>query len=127
MFIGLLTEFSGQEVVFAMRQDHCAAEVQIVHDIHIVFVSSGVLYSIHHARKFCLAGFGEEQLVAKLEVFFGRVPEPVGAGHGYRGGGEEEQLVEALEDGCVGVKAEDTVVLGLIDSEELGVAGGPGR
>lgn len=51
---------------------------------------------------------------------FGQVDEPVGAGHGYRGGWEKEEFVGWVEDGHIGVEGEDAGVGCLVEGEEFG-------
>lgn len=104
-----------------MRHDEAAVAVQRVDDVRVDFLRRGFLDAGADAREVGFRWRGEQHGGAEGVV------EPVGAGQGDGGRGrEEEELVEGMQEGCVGVEAEHAPVAGLVEGEEFREACRPG-
>lgn len=99
-----------------MWKNECSFVIELIQDLHIKVALTGIGHGSFYAHKFVDGGFDEEDGGGELVwAAWVRGREPVGAGHGYWGGREEEELVHVGEEGGVGVEREDAGVLSLVE------------
>lgn len=103
-----------------MREDHAIFRVKVVYDFHVEVAALRSIYCFLHARKFVGGGLNENDLRTQERLF-----KPVGSRHCNGAGREEEEFVHGLQDRRVRVERKNALVLGLVESQKLGVAVSP--
>jgi len=119
----LRPELAGQKIIFAMREDHAVRAVQIIHDLHVEITAFGVVDCVFYTLEFLHGRLDEHELRAQeiWFVFF----QPVCPRHGDGTWWEEEELIHRLQNCRVRVQRKNSVILGLVEGQELGVTISP--